>query len=487
MLQLSQQCNYGPGPLLGLAPTYARTYAVLGISMTGTGLSKTLLTQFLNAADNYSASLDPHEIAPNLRVIRQTIAQRAFGTKGAPQRLSELEQQNPHIGKQGRHAPKLSADKLECILDAARELLGEQFALHGKRGRRTPAEFEAHFCQTFGFRGPKLRVEDFDFHGQPLVGCTPAQLGFPDMVTWQNADLMDDLVLKQDASLEWLPRLKREILFESNPAEKLHLVYLVVGLAALHHPGQQHHDWATTLAHEAASNAGVFELSRSKDDDVRLQAIRIRTQLAWACFLPHINSPTNYLPLVLARTPLSSELWRRIEPSIDQAIALSREQLLIAPSDPTVVREYASTSSIKARFRLARDLAPSDESERLHVEAMEVLGSNDMPYALLYPILRDSLLGRWNAAIEGCTRAIERHASAYNLRAESAFGALMLHLTALESGRPTADTRIRALAHNAVASQSMHYQFSHVFDIASVSRLLPRRRNKSLYRVRKRR
>lgn len=442
------------------------------------GLSKALLTQVLDAVLHYSASLDRASRAPELLLLRKRVAKRAFGLIRSGEHLSELESLRPK-GK------ALTADDLEATLGACRILLKQQYDYLHPRGSPNPTEFESSLCKRLGLSGTMLQVRHFDIQEKLMTASTPAEFGHPDMVTWEGAELLDDLASRQRSSLELLPLLRSAIELASTNERKLQLVHVAVSLATLHHPGEPWHERALHLAADAADAAGVLRLVHSRDDSLRLQATRIVTQLHWCSFAPHLRSPTNYLPLVLSRTRLDPAVWRRIAHPLNVAVNYAGEQLRIAPTSPQVLREHASALSLKARLLLVTgDGDAIDEAEKLNREAVANLHLCDMPYGYVYPIMRGVWRGDLEDAVRHCGQALHRYQHGRDRRAEIAFGALFFHLTALASGKPTDDMMIRTLAREAASSPSIQYQYSHVFDIQSVRRLLRKRRKKPHFRAR---
>lgn len=413
--------------------TYAPAYACGARRGASQCLSKALLSRVLDAVVTYSVSLDVGRRRTDLAVNRKSIGESAFDHKRGPVTLSELERVDD--GRSRRASPALGADDLISILSACRTLLGKQYAVLGRAlGKPDPARFETTLCRELGLSDLLLKPDHFDIQRLFCTASTPAAFGLPDMITWEGIESVGDFGRAQRAGMEILRSLRTAIQMAPNDDHRLSLVYTAVSIATMHHPGEPTHHEALLLAHDAANAAGLGVLARSRDDAKRANALRVATQLESCAFTPILNSPTNYLPLLLARRRLEDSAWRRVQNSVDVAIALSRQQVQLAPSSTRVLREHAATASLKARLLLASNHDGRD-AKALDREATICLEKVEQPYARLYPILRKIVREEWRGAADGCDQAAARQAAGGDKPAEQAFGVLKVNIIQMQSGR----------------------------------------------------
>jgi len=446
------------------------------------GLSKAMLTSYLDAVVSYSARLDPLQARADLRVLRKSIAREVWGKKrSAAKDLSVRESTSP-IGRARRPPPPLKAEEVALILGASRALLWAQFSkVHPRVGTPDPAAFEAAFCRNHGLPSSSLSADHFDLTGLLMSASTTSQFGFPDLLIWTSEDCGFDPRSLCPRAVEFLTHVRAAIQLEPSDARRLDLLYVAVSAASLFHPGDSQHEAVTMLAHGAADAAGLGQLARHGDDAIRRRAAHIDGQLEWLAFLPHLSSPTNYVRSLLGGRPLAGQIWDRVTLPLERAITAAKSQLKIDPSDRDAVRNLVSATSMRARLLLAADPnANATLADAAFRESQEYVDQIGLPYGYLYPVLRSAVHSKWRTAAAQCESAIERCRSARDLRSARAFGALLFHISALSAdGAPSSDPELVESAEWCVRSDSMRFAYSHVFDAMAVRKLLSKARQRS--------
>ena len=308
---------------------------------------------------------------------------------------------------------------------------------------------------------------------------TPEDLRFADLIEWRDGTMgfVTQLPALQRRSLAFLEELVPQIAHRGDDASRIRLLHIAISLAMLNHPGQKGHERAIRLASQAGEYAQLSRLcvSTSPSDDIAAAGARLITQLHWLRVLPTLDSPSNYMKYLLRQVSLPMAVWSTVEPHISLAADYACRYARIAPQSPDALKKRCSVVSMKARLMAATG-QPSliREADRLHDQSREGVEQLFEPYGLLYPIVRALATHDRRGAIAACEQARDVSLRFTNNSSQRAFSALLVQLTALGGSPPLADREAQTLAREAVESESLRYQFSHVFDATQVCKHLGR-------------
>jgi hypothetical protein len=372
------------------------------------------------------------------------------------------------------------------ILEACNHLLEQQYQVLRIPNAYSPiTQFEREVCQRLRIssNGPAT-LDDFREIDLIANATNVEEFGLPDLLDWsrRSYDFATDLRNAQRYSMDTLRAIRDWIATCGDKCRRLQLAYVAVSASTLNPPGSQWHEDAFNSAMKIAAHAQVWPIAADKHerDDLRQQAIRVEHRLRWSRVSPLLNSPCNYMRYALFGQKMPSEVWAGIEHTLGEAVIGVRREYALDPTNQRVIRHMSATQLMKARLLLVAGRAT--DAEQMYKESLLSLEhvSSPAPYRYVYPILRDLVRTRFKHALHNIEMAIAAFESAEMAACAMAFAALHIHVSHLfgnarQGGHrndPTADSHIRKLAARAVASPVIRYEFSHVFDPATIRQLL---------------